>query len=97
YPAIDILQSISRLAPQLMTSAQQAAADKFRSWMAAYRDHADLISIGAYRHGTNPHVDQAIELLDTFNRYLQQSRDTRCSLDTARAELISLALQEHST
>ena len=52
---------------------QQAAAQTIRELLAAYREHEDLISIGAYRRGANPTVDAAIEMRDEINRFLRQA------------------------
>ena len=90
YPAIDILQSISRLSLTLMSIEQQQAATRFRSQLAAYRENADLISIGAYRKGSNRLVDEAIAMREAMDTYLQQSQQTGCSLKAARDELITL-------
>ena len=61
-----------------------------RELLAAYRDHEDLISIGAYRRGSNPTVDLAIEMLDPIHAYLRQRVDEPSSLDEARQALLAL-------
>jgi flagellum-specific ATP synthase len=91
WPAIDILESISRLFPEITPREQHAAAQTVRELLAAYRDHEDLISIGAYRPGANPTVDAAIATRDEINRYLRQAIDERSSVESARAELLKLA------
>jgi flagellum-specific ATP synthase len=91
WPAIDILESISRLFPEITPREQHAAAQTVRELLAAYRDHEDLISIGAYRAGANPTVDAAIAMRDEINRYLRQAIDERPSVESARAELLKLA------
>lgn len=91
WPAIDILESVSRLFPEITPAEQQAAAQTVRELLAAYRDHEDLISIGAYRAGANPAVDAAIAMRDEINRYLRQAIDERASIESARGELIKLA------
>ncbi len=72
YPAIDVLESISRLMTQITPQAQQNAAQAIRELIAAYRDHEDLISIGAYRRGANRTVDMAMDLKDEIDRFLRQ-------------------------
>jgi flagellum-specific ATP synthase len=72
FPAIDILQSVSRLMPQLAKRSQQEAAKEFRRIYAAYEDHKDLISVGAYQRGANADVDQAIRQLPFIKNFLQQ-------------------------
>jgi flagellum-specific ATP synthase len=91
YPAIDVLDSISRVMPAITSPGQLEAALKIKELLAAYRDHEDLISIGAYRQGANPIVDQAIAMRDEINRFLQQKVTERSSVDAAQAELIKLA------
>lgn len=91
WPAIDVLESISRLFPEIAPPEQRAAAQTLRELMSAYRDHEDLISIGAYRSGANPTVDASIVMRDEIHRYLRQAVDERSSVETARAELLKLA------
>jgi flagellum-specific ATP synthase len=91
WPAIDVLESISRLFPEITPPEQQTAAQTIRELLAAYRDHEDLISIGAYRQGANPTVDAAISMRDEINRYLRQAISDQSSVETARSELLKLA------
>jgi flagellum-specific ATP synthase len=72
YPAIDILQSVSRLIPQLASPAHLESANEFRRLYAAYQEHRDLISVGAYQRGSNAQVDQAISRLPFMRSFLQQ-------------------------
>jgi flagellum-specific ATP synthase len=91
WPAIDVLESISRLMPDVASSDHQRAAQIIREVLAAYRDHEDLISIGAYRRGANRRVDAAIEMLEEIHKYLRQPIDELSSLDAARNGLLELA------
>jgi len=91
WPAIDVLESLSRLFPDITPPEQQAAAQTVRELLAAYRDHEDLISIGAYRPGANPTVDAAIAMREEINRFLRQAIEDRANVETARAELLKLA------
>jgi flagellum-specific ATP synthase len=91
WPAIDLLESISRLFPDISPEPQRAAAQAVRELMSAYRDHEDLISIGAYRQGANAMVDAAIAMRDEIHRYLRQAIDERSGVEAARNELIALA------
>jgi flagellum-specific ATP synthase len=91
WPAIDVLESISRLFPDIAPPEQRAAAQTVRELMAAYREHEDLISIGAYRAGANPTVDAAIAMRDEINRYLRQAIDEQSSVEKSREELVKLA------
>jgi len=91
WPAIDVLESISRLFPDIAPPEQRAAAQTIRELLSAYRDHEDLISIGAYRSGANPTVDVAIAMREEILRFLRQAIDERSSVETARGELVKLA------
>ena len=62
-----------------------------RELLAVYREHEDLISIGAYRRGANPLVDLAIDLREEINRFLTQRREESSSLEAARDGLVQLA------
>lgn len=91
YPAIDVLSSISRLATEITPRDHQTAMQVVRELMAAYQEHEDLISIGAYRSGANPTVDTAIAMRDEINRFLRQRVDEPGTVDAARHQLIQLA------
>jgi flagellum-specific ATP synthase len=88
YPAIDVLESLSRLLTELVDGEQRAAVLAFRELLSAYRDHEDLISIGAYRAGSNAVVDTAIALLPEMHRYLRQGLGEPSSVASAREELL---------
>src|ERR1700689_1613488 len=70
YPAIDILNSISRLTSQLSTPVQLAAARKIREALSTYEDSKDLIELGAYTPGTNPRLDAAVRLQPEISSFL---------------------------
>jgi flagellum-specific ATP synthase len=90
WPAIDVLESISRLFPDIVPPEQKAGAQAIRELLSAYRDHEDLISIGAYRNGANPAVDAAIAMREEIQRFLRQAVEERSSIELARAELLKL-------
>ena len=91
YPAIDVLESISRLMPDIATREHRQAAQSVRELLAAYRDHEDLISIGAYRNGANALVDAAINMQPDLMKFLRQEVEQSSSVDAARTELMLLA------
>jgi flagellum-specific ATP synthase len=91
WPAIDLLESVSRMAPEVIDAPQRAAAAALREMLAAYRDHEDLISIGAYRPGTNAAVDAAIQRREAIEKYLRQPVDAPSTLGEARQGLLELA------
>lgn len=72
YPAIDVLGSVSRLMNDIAGADQLGAAAKIRRLMAAYEANYDLVSIGAYKPGTNPELDEAIARMDRINGFLRQ-------------------------
>jgi flagellar biosynthesis/type III secretory pathway ATPase len=90
YPAIDVLSSISRLMNDITPRPQQDAAALVRELLAAYRDHEDLISIGAYRKGANRNVDAALEMREEFDRFLRQRIEEPVTLADAAAALVEL-------
>ena len=88
YPAIDILQSISRCMSQIATKEHKALAGKLKNVLATYNEAEDLINIGAYKSGANPNIDYAIEKINSVNEYLCQDVDTKYSFDE-ELELLS--------
>src|SRR5579875_4222053 len=70
YPAIDVLQSVSRLVGEIVTPELEAAGQELRAALAAYREKEDLIAIGAYQRGSDPLVDVAIDLRPRINEFL---------------------------
>jgi flagellum-specific ATP synthase len=87
YPAIDLLRSISRLMSEVASPAHREAAGLMRELLGAYRDHEDLISIGAYRRGSNRSVDLAIEMQEAMQLFLRQRIDESCTVESAREAL----------
>lgn len=72
YPAVDILQSISRLMPVVTSKEHRLAAQKLREIYAIYIDAEDLINIGAFSPGSNRHIDGALALIDRIRDFLIQ-------------------------
>ena len=72
YPAIDILESISRLMIDVVSKEQINLAMKFKDILATYCEAEDLINIGAYAEGSNPKIDLAIQKIEAFNQFLRQ-------------------------
>jgi len=93
YPAIDILESISRVMPEITPREQQQAATAVRELMATYRENEDLISIGAYRAGSNPKIDLAIAMRDEIDRFLRQQVDEVSTLESAQNGILLLGQQ----
>ncbi|MBN1212269.1 MAG: FliI/YscN family ATPase [candidate division Zixibacteria bacterium] len=72
YPAVDFLDSISRLMPEVCTEEEIRLAAAVRQLVAIYRESEDLINIGAYVKGSNPKIDRAISKIDSINEFFRQ-------------------------
>jgi flagellum-specific ATP synthase len=90
YPAIDVLQSVSRLAPQLLPTEALLAGGRVRQLLAAHRRAEDLINIGAYVQGSDPAVDEARARMGEILAFLQQPTDGAYDPDEALAALTAL-------
>lgn len=90
YPAIDILESISRVMIEIVPPEQTAAAGRLRSVLATYREAADLINIGAYVAGSNPEIDRALAVIDATNAFLRQGVNERVTFAETAQRLCDL-------
>ncbi len=90
YPAIDVLQSISRVMSSIVDKDHKEAAGKLKSVLATYQEAEDLINIGAYKKGSNSNIDYAIDKIETVNEFLLQDTHDKFSLDEIRAMLQAL-------
>ncbi|MEK2646814.1 FliI/YscN family ATPase [Bdellovibrio sp. BCCA] len=72
FPAIDIMQSASRVMRAVTSSEHAKLAQKLRETLAVYKDAEDLINIGAYKPGSNPKIDKAVKVIDQVNDFLKQ-------------------------
>lgn len=88
YPAIDILESVSRLMSEIATTEHKDAAGQLRNLLSLYTSNYDLISIGAYKHGTNPALDEAIRKIDKIYGFLMQSVNESFTLEQSIQLLI---------
>ncbi len=93
YPAISVLDSVSRLMPEVTSDEHKEAAKKIIRLMAAYKESEDLINIGAYVRGSNPTVDQAIKHMPAINAYLRQDMNEKAALEESVAGLIRIAAE----
>ena len=91
YPAIDILQSVSRLAPRLCTPDQKEAAAKVREAMATHQRSEDLINLGSYASGANPKLDAAIRMRPLLLDFLKQDSQEQSPFEKTMAGLSELA------
>lgn len=90
YPAIDILNSLSRLMGDISSPAHKAAASRLREVLATYRKAEDLINIGAYVSGNNSRIDYAIKMIERVNGYLRQGIDEAEPLETSVENLCAM-------
>jgi len=85
YPAVDILQSVSRLMPVVTNREHNRAAQKLKEIYAIYLDAEDLINIGAFSSGSNRRIDGAVALIDKIRDFLVQPvREKTCFDETIR-------------
>jgi FliI/YscN family ATPase len=91
YPAIDVLQSISRLESSLAKPDQKLAARKIREALSNYRDAEDLINLGAYVSGTNPRLDQSIKARPQIVNFLRQDPEVNAQREETLDQLGKLA------
>jgi flagellum-specific ATP synthase len=91
YPAIDVLDSISRVADEVCDAAHVGARRALVKMLAAYRESEDLIQIGAYARGSNPETDAAIEFVPRINEILRQGSGDRVVFQQSRDLAVRLA------
>lgn len=72
YPAIDVLESVSRVMPEIIAREHLDAVGEFKQMLSNYNEVEDLINIGAYEEGSNPAVDKALTRIEEINDYLCQ-------------------------
>jgi flagellum-specific ATP synthase len=77
YPAIDVLQSISRVMSQIVENEHKTIAGKLKNVLATYNEAEDLINIGAYKNGSNKNIDYAISKIDAVNAFLMQDIESK--------------------
>lgn len=92
YPAIDVLNSTSRLMPYVTDKEHQDMAGRLRELVSAYRESEDLINIGAYVRGSNPRVDRAIDYRERINAFLRQDMNESVSWEQSMEALKALDL-----
>lgn len=90
YPAIDVLNSISRVMDDVTTLKHRENANRFKATMATYKKAEDLINIGAYVKESNPSIDYAIEMNDAMNNYLTQKKDEEVKFEESEQQLEDL-------
>ena len=91
FPAIDILQSTSRVMKDITTPRHRAAARAVIESLSTYQRAEDVITLGAYKSGTNAKVDRAIKSIDGINAYLQQEPSEAAPLAVSIDALVKVA------
>lgn len=90
YPSIDILESVSRVMGDVVSTEHRQAAWNVAELMAVYREAEDLISVGAYQHGSNPKIDAAIRATDAIQMFLRQRVEEAALFEQTVAALQSI-------
>ncbi len=90
YPAVSVLDSVSRVMPAIVSAEHLDAAGRVRDLLATYAESEDLINIGAYKTGSNARVDWALTHLDRVREFLNQKVDENSSFDDTAEQLLSL-------
>lgn len=90
YPAIDILQSLSRLMIEVVNESHLKAANRLKALLATYSEAEDLINIGEYVKGSNAEIDQAVAMKDRFNKFLIQGIFEKCDYDETLEQLVGM-------
>lgn len=91
YPAIDVLASISRVMPKVVTREHKIVSSHLRDLLAAYKEQEDLINVGAYANGTNAKVDKALVIYDDLINLLRQEMDEAANLDDLFDQMVEIA------
>jgi flagellum-specific ATP synthase len=90
WPPIDVLESLSRSQPHVTDRATSEATSVIREYLGDYRRNADLISIGAYRVGSDPRIDASIAMHRPIRSFLKQAADEVVALDQSQTQLHEL-------
>jgi flagellum-specific ATP synthase len=90
FPAVDVVESMSRVMVDVTTPAHRAAAARVREWLATHREADDLLQLGAYTRGASPPLDEAVDRGPAIARFLRQPLDEAAALDASIAALAAL-------
>lgn len=90
FPAVDVLNSVSRVMPQVTTPEHRALAARLREALATYYNARDIVNIGAYVSGSNPQIDAALEVMPRITEFLRQPIDERSDMETTLRRLESV-------
>ncbi|MDI9571118.1 MAG: flagellar protein export ATPase FliI [Pseudomonadota bacterium] len=90
YPAVDVLQSVSRVMIDIVDEEQRRMANNIQNILATYRKAEDLINIGAYVKGSNQDIDYAVEMIDRVNDFLRQNIHDKIDIAKTRKQMRNL-------
>jgi flagellum-specific ATP synthase len=90
FPAIDVSASVSRVMPQLVDREHQQLAMRAREVITSYREAEDLLSVGAYRHGTLPRLDDALKRMPLLEAFLRQDLEQPSTPEEMRRQLAAI-------
>ena len=90
YPAVDVLQSISRVMIDVVDEEQRHMANNIQNILATYRKAEDLINIGAYVKGSNPDIDYAVSMIDRVNDFLRQNIHDKVDMAKTKKQMYNL-------
>ena len=91
FPAIDVLESISRVMNKVVTKEHTIVASHLRDLMASYKEAEDLINVGAYAHGTNAKIDKALIVNGEITNLLQQRMEESATIDDLYHQIVEIA------
>ena len=91
FPAIDVLESISRVMSKVVPREHHIVAGHLRDLMASFRESEDLINVGAYAHGTNPKVDKSIMVNGDITNLLQQRVEDSSTIEELYEQMVEIA------
>ncbi len=90
YPAINVLKSVSRSMPRAISEQRNLILRRAKQIVTTYEDMAELIRLGAYRKGSDPKVDEAIQLYPKIEEFLAQHKDENTPIDEGFAKLAAI-------
>jgi flagellum-specific ATP synthase len=90
YPAVDVINSISRVMIDIVDSEHKVKANQILNILATYRKAEDLINIGAYVKGSNPEVDYAIDMIGRVNTFLTQAIEEKVGFAESKRDMFAL-------
>lgn len=97
YPAVDLLDSVSRLMPDVVSKEQMAAAAKVRRILSTWSEIEDLVNIGAYAAGTNPEFDLVVKMRPLIEEYMSQPMDVPHDFESSARDLAALSVRIDET